>query len=69
MGHSAALTLQTAKEVEKAWERFVTGDNRYLSGPFVSLNVNMIPKELVASELFGYEEGTFVERVSANFGG
>lgn len=28
-------------------------------GPFVALNVSTIPKELVASELFGYEEGAF----------
>lgn len=28
-------------------------------GPFVALNCSMIPKELLASELFGYEEGAF----------
>jgi transcriptional regulator with PAS, ATPase and Fis domain len=29
------------------------------SGPFVALNLSTIPKELTASELFGYEEGAF----------
>lgn len=28
-------------------------------GPFVALNLSTIPRELAASELFGYEEGTF----------
>lgn len=29
------------------------------SGPFVALNCSTIPKDLVAAELFGYEEGAF----------
>ncbi|QDR81611.1 sigma-54-dependent Fis family transcriptional regulator [Sporomusa termitida] len=29
------------------------------SGPFIALNCGAIPRELVASELFGYEEGAF----------
>lgn len=29
------------------------------SGPFVAVNCGAIPKELAASEFFGYEEGTF----------
>lgn len=29
------------------------------SGPFVALNCGTIPKDLVAAELFGYEEGAF----------
>ncbi|OES44708.1 hypothetical protein BA724_05360 [Domibacillus iocasae] len=29
------------------------------SGPFVAINCGAIPKELAASELFGYEEGSF----------
>jgi PAS domain S-box-containing protein len=29
------------------------------SGPFVAINCGAIPRELVASELFGYEEGAF----------
>jgi transcriptional regulator of acetoin/glycerol metabolism len=28
-------------------------------GPFVALNLSTLPKDLVASELFGYEEGAF----------
>jgi transcriptional regulator of acetoin/glycerol metabolism len=33
--------------------------SRRALGPFVALNLSTIPKELAASELFGYEEGTF----------
>lgn len=33
--------------------------SRRALGPFVALNVGTIPKELVTSELFGYEEGAF----------
>lgn len=33
--------------------------SRQAPAPFVSLNCGVIPKELLASELFGYEEGTF----------
>jgi sigma-54 dependent transcriptional regulator, acetoin dehydrogenase operon transcriptional activator AcoR len=33
--------------------------SRRALGPFVALNVSTIPKELVTSELFGYEEGAF----------
>ena len=33
--------------------------SRRASSPFVALNLSTLPKELVASELFGYEEGTF----------
>ena len=34
------------------------GSNRRL-GPFIAINCSAIPKELLESELFGYEEGTF----------
>ena len=34
-------------------------ESEHAIGPFVPLNVNTIPKDLVTSELFGYEEGTF----------
>jgi transcriptional regulator with PAS, ATPase and Fis domain len=30
-----------------------------LSGPFIAINCGAIPKELLQSELFGYEEGSF----------
>lgn len=33
--------------------------SRRASGPFVTLNCSTIPKDLMASELFGYEEGAF----------
>jgi len=35
-----------------------TGSSR-ASGPFIAINCAVIPKELVASTLFGYEEGAF----------
>jgi transcriptional regulator of acetoin/glycerol metabolism len=33
--------------------------SRRAPGPFVALNCGTIPKELIAAELFGYEEGAF----------
>lgn len=33
--------------------------SRRAPGPFVALNCSTVPKELVAAELFGYEEGAF----------
>lgn len=34
-------------------------DESSLKGPFVAINCGAIPKELLQSELFGYEEGSF----------
>lgn len=34
-------------------------DESGLSGPFIAINCGAIPKELLQSELFGYEEGAF----------
>jgi transcriptional regulator with PAS, ATPase and Fis domain len=46
----------TGKDVfAQAIHNFSTRKN----GPFISLNCGTIPKELVSSELFGYEEGAF----------
>jgi transcriptional regulator of acetoin/glycerol metabolism len=33
--------------------------SRHTGGPFVAINCSAIPKELAASELFGYEDGAF----------
>lgn len=37
----------------------IHGASERTQGPFVALNLSMVPKDLVASELFGHEEGAF----------
>ncbi len=37
-------------------------------GPFIAVNVGAIPRELVASELFGHEQGAFTGAVSRRAG-
>lgn len=42
--------------------------SRRASGPFVPIHTGAIPKELVASELFGHEKGAFTGALSASEG-
>lgn len=37
----------------------IHNESRYRNGPFVAVNCGAIPKELIESELFGYESGAF----------
>ena len=37
-------------------------------GPFVAINVSAIPKELIESELFGYEKGAFTGALNRRIG-
>lgn len=39
--------------------RAIHQNSRRKNGPFVAINCGAIPKELIGSELFGYEEGAF----------
>lgn len=37
----------------------IHNDSQYAQGPFIAVNCGAIPKELIESELFGYESGAF----------
>ena len=37
----------------------IHNESNYAGGPFVAINCGALPRELIESELFGYEEGTF----------
>lgn len=46
----------TGKEI---FAQAIHNANRMRTGPFVAVNCGAIPRELIGSELFGYEEGAF----------
>ncbi len=54
-------------------KEFIAGAIHYLSpnfnGPLVSVNCAAIPKELIESELFGYERGAFTGASAGGQGG
>src|SRR5438132_10448740 len=39
--------------------RAIHGSSRHWHGPFVALNCGGLPRDLIASELFGYVDGAF----------
>ncbi len=55
----------TGKELVAACLHAGSGRNK---GPFVKLNCGAVPKDLVESELFGHEKGSFTGAVSARKG-
>lgn len=46
----------TGKEL---FAQAIHNDSNRNNGPFIALNCGVIPRELIGSELFGYEEGSF----------
>ncbi|HMK56637.1 MAG TPA: sigma-54-dependent Fis family transcriptional regulator [Dissulfurispiraceae bacterium] len=57
---SSSILLQgesgTGKEI---FAQAIHNRSNQSSGPFIALNCGAIPRELIGSELFGYEEGAF----------
>lgn len=46
----------TGKEL---FAQAIHNDSKCANGPFIAVNCGAIPKELIESELFGYESGAF----------
>lgn len=53
---------------ERPTESLRTGRVRHAIKPFVAVNCAAIPKELIESELFGFEKGAFSGAVNRRIG-
>ncbi|AFV10625.1 signal-transduction and transcriptional-control protein Stc [Thermacetogenium phaeum DSM 12270] len=56
---SAVLLLGESGTGKELFARAIHNSSPMSEGPFVSVNCAAIPRELVGTELFGYEEGAF----------
>ncbi|RXT06491.1 transporter substrate-binding protein [Ammoniphilus sp. CFH 90114] len=57
--HSNVLILGETGAGKEMLARAIHMESSRRHGPFVAVNVGAIPRELIASELFGYAEGAF----------
>ena len=58
-GPSSVLVLGESGTGKELFAQAIHNASDYRKGPFVSVNCGAIPKDLVQSELFGYQEGAF----------
>jgi transcriptional regulator with PAS, ATPase and Fis domain len=58
-GPSTVLILGESGTGKELFAQAIHNASDYKFGPFVSVNCGAIPRELIQSELFGYEEGSF----------
>jgi transcriptional regulator of acetoin/glycerol metabolism len=58
-GPSTVLILGESGTGKELFAQAIHNASDYKLGPFVSVNCGAIPKALIQSELFGYEEGAF----------
>jgi transcriptional regulator of acetoin/glycerol metabolism len=58
-GPSTILILGESGTGKELFAQAIHNASDYKFGPFVSVNCGAIPRELIQSELFGYEEGSF----------
>ena len=57
--HSSVLLLGESGSGKDIFAQSIHNSSTSYRGPFVSINCSAVPRELIASELFGYTEGTF----------
>lgn len=57
--NSTILLLGESGTGKDVFAQAIHNESRRRDGPFVAINCGAIPKELIASELFGYIEGAF----------
>jgi sigma-54 dependent transcriptional regulator, acetoin dehydrogenase operon transcriptional activator AcoR len=58
-GPSTVLILGESGTGKELFAQAIHNASDYKFGPFVSVNCGAIPRELIQSELFGYQEGSF----------
>ena len=58
-GGSNVMILGESGTGKELFAQAIHNASEFSSGPFVSVNCAAIPRELLGSELFGYEEGAF----------
>ncbi len=59
-GTSSRVIIEGASGTGKEmFAQAIHNESLHQNGPFIAVNCGAIPRELIESELFGYEEGTF----------
>lgn len=68
-GNSSVMILGESGTGKEMFAHAIHGASAVSGGPFVPVNCAALPKELLNSELFGYEEGAFTGAIKGGFPG